>query len=66
MKKQILLNVFYTVGIVVSVLGAKWGFESNQTAAGIFFCASTVLFIVLKVKLTKDFRKALKERANQE
>ena len=65
MKKQIAMNVFYTLGIIVSVLGIKWGFENNQQVAGGFFIVTTIFFLYLKIKLTRDFRKALRDRANQ-
>lgn len=65
MKKQIGLNVFYTLGIIVSVLGIKWAFENNNYIVGAFFIITTVFFFYLKVKLTRDFRQALKDRTNQ-
>lgn len=65
MKKRIALNVFYTVGIIVSVLGIKWGFQNHNYPAGGLFVATTIFFFYLKIKLTKEFRQEIKNRTNQ-
>jgi hypothetical protein len=65
MKKQIALNVFYTLGVIASFLGIKWGYEQNNYLALGFFIVTMVFFIYLKVKLTKSFRQSLKDKANQ-
>ena len=65
MKKQIALNVFYTLGVIASFLGIKWGYEQHNYWALGLFIATLILFLYLKVKLSRDFRRALKEKANQ-
>jgi len=65
MKKQIALNVFYTLGVIMSFLGIKWGYEQHNNWALGFFIVTMVFFIYLKVKLTKNFRQSLKDKANQ-
>ncbi|MET3112709.1 hypothetical protein AAKU52_000427 [Pedobacter sp. CG_S7] len=65
MKKQIALNVFYTLGIIASFLGLKWGYEQNNYFALGLFAITIVFFIYLKIKLTKDFRQSLRDKANQ-
>ncbi|MEJ5962177.1 DUF6358 family protein [Pedobacter immunditicola] len=65
MKKQIALNVFYTLGVIASFLGIKWGYEQDNYLALGFFIVTMVFFIYLKVKLTKSFRQSLKDKANQ-
>ena len=65
MKKQIALNVFYTLGIIASFLGIKWGYEQQNYWAMGLFVATILFFLYLKVKLTKDFRQSLKDKANQ-
>ncbi len=66
MKKQIALNVFYTLGIIASFLGIKWGYEQQNYGAMGLFVVTILFFLYLKVKLTKDFRQSLKDRANQQ
>jgi len=66
MKKQIALNVFYTLGVIMSFLGIKWGYEQHNNLALGFFIITMVFFIYLKVKLTKSFRQSLKDKANQQ
>ena len=65
MKKQIALNVFYTLGVIASFLGIKWGYEQHNYWAVGFFIVTLILFLYLKVKLSRDFRRALKEKSNQ-
>ncbi|PYF75887.1 DUF6358 family protein [Pedobacter nutrimenti] len=65
MKRRIALNVFYTVGIIVSVLGIKWAFQNHNYAVGALFIATTIFFFYLKIKLTKEFRQEIKNRTNQ-
>ncbi len=65
MKKQIALNVFYTLGVIASFLGIKWGYDQHNYPVVALFVVTMVFFLYLKFKLTKDFRQSLKDKANQ-
>lgn len=62
MKKQIALNTFYTIGIVISVLGLKWAIENNNYFAVALLVAAAGFFLYLKINLVKEVKKAIKEK----
>jgi len=64
MKKQIAYNVFFYLGIFVSIIGLKWALQHNHVPAIILFIATGIFFIYLKIKLIKDLRKTIKDRTN--
>jgi len=62
MKGKIALNTFYTLGIVVSVVGLKWAFQnSNYLAVGLLV-ATTLFFLYLKINIVKEVRSGIKEK----
>jgi len=62
MKKQIALNVFFYLGIILSIIGLKWGMKNSNTPALIFFIATAIFFIYLKIRLIKDLRKSIRDK----
>ena len=56
MGKKLALNVFYTIGLFISVIIAYWGYQHTRYAflAGGILVA--IMFIVFKVKLLKDLK----------
>ncbi|MHA4893693.1 DUF6358 family protein [Pedobacter sp. PWIIR3] len=60
MKKQIALNVFYNLGLIVSVCGLFWAFKNNNYLIMALFIAASALFLYLKIQLIKDVRTTLK------
>lgn len=62
MKKQIALNTFYTIGIVVSVLGLKWAIENSNYPIIALLVATAGFFLYLKINLVKEVKKAIKEK----
>lgn len=65
MKKRIALNTFYTLGIVVSVVGIKWAYENANYPIVAFLVASGLFFLYLKIKITKEVRAELKAKEEQ-
>ena len=64
MKKKIALNTFYTIGIVISVIGLKWAFQNaNYPVAGLLI-ATGLFFIYLKINIVKEVRAGIKEKEN--
>ncbi len=65
MKGKIALNVFYTIGIIISVLGIKWAYQNHNYLVVTVLAATTIFFFYLKIKLTKEFRASIKEKQDQ-
>ncbi|WP_068404365.1 DUF6358 family protein [Pedobacter cryoconitis] len=64
MKKQIALNTFYTLGIVISVIGLKWAFQNANYPVVALLIATGLFFIYLKIKIVKEVRAGIKEKQN--
>lgn len=62
MKKQIALNVFYTLGLIISVCGLFWAFKNHNYLVMALFVAAAALFLYLKIQLIKDVRATLKSK----
>lgn len=65
MKKQIAFNTFYTIGIVISVLGLKWAIENSNYPIVALLVAIAGLFLYLKINLVKEVKKSIKEKEDQ-
>lgn len=61
MKKKIALNVFYNLGLIISVCGIFWAFKNNYYPVVALFVATGGFFLYLKIKLIKDIRNTLKQ-----
>jgi len=64
MKKQIALNVFFYVGVFVSVIGLKWAWQNHNYPAVGIFVATAIFFFYLKVKLIRELRSSIKNKTN--
>jgi len=64
MKKSIALNIFYTIGIIISVIGLKWAFQNDNYPIVAVLIASAIFFFYLKIKLIKDVRRSIKDGTN--
>jgi len=62
MKKNIALNVFYTLGIVVSVIALKWASQAHDFPVVGVLVATTIFFLYLKIKIVKDVRSSIQEK----
>jgi len=62
MKKNIALNVFYTLGIVVSVIGLKWAYQAHNFPVVGVLVATAIFFLYLKIKIVKDVRSSIQEK----
>ena len=62
MKKQIALNVFFYLGIILSIIGLKWAMRTENHLALALFIVTGIFFIYLKIRLIKDLRKSIKDK----
>jgi multisubunit Na+/H+ antiporter MnhG subunit len=62
MKKKIALNTFYTIGIVVSVVGIKWAYTSHNYPVLGLLIATALFFLYLKINIVKEVRSGIKEQ----
>ncbi|HEY0175385.1 MAG TPA: DUF6358 family protein [Pedobacter sp.] len=62
MKKKIALNTFYTLGIVVSVVGIKWAYQGHNYPVLGLFVATALFFLYLKINIVKEVKKGIKEQ----
>jgi hypothetical protein len=62
MKKNIALNVFYTLGIVVSVVGLKWAYQAHNFPVVGVLVATTLFFLYLKIRIVKDVRSSIQDK----
>lgn len=62
MGKKIALNVFYNLGLIVSIFGAVWAFNNTKYLAIVLFVATAAFFLYLKLQLIKEMRNALKKK----
>lgn len=62
MKKKIALNVFYNLGVILSICGIFWAIKNANYLGVAIFVATTGFFMYLKIQLIKDLRDTLKGR----
>ncbi|SMC70588.1 DUF6358 family protein [Pedobacter africanus] len=62
MGKKIALNVFYNLGIIISVFGMVWGYNNAKYLAIALFVVTAAFFVYLKVQLVKEMRNTLKRK----
>ncbi len=56
MRKKIALNIFYTLGLILSFLGIIWSFQNAQYLLLVILLAVGIFFGYLKVQLSKEVR----------
>jgi len=62
MGKKIALNVFYNLGIILSIFGIAWGYNNTKYLVIILFVVTGAFFLYLKLQLIKEMRNNLKNR----
>ena len=62
MKSKIALNIFYTIGAIISVIGIKWAFQNHNYPVGGILVATAIFFFYLKIKLVRDVRQSIKDQ----
>jgi len=65
MKRNIIFNAFYTIGIVVSIVGLKWAYTAQNYPVMGVLVATALLFLYLKINIVKEVRNGIKEKENQ-
>lgn len=58
------MNVFFYIGIFVSVVGLKWAWQNHNYPVVALFVATTIFFFYLKIKLIRDLRGSIKDKSN--
>ena len=61
MVKKIALNVFYNLGVIVSLFGAVWSYKNEKYLAIALFIATAGFFVYQKIHLVKEMRNSLKK-----
>ena len=62
MKRKIALNVFYNLGLIVSICGIFWAFQNQSYLVAALFVATAAFFLYVKIQLIKDIRGSLKNK----
>ncbi|MEJ2883813.1 DUF6358 family protein [Pedobacter sp. GR22-6] len=62
MGKKIALNVFYNLGIIISIFGMVWAYNNAKYPVIAFFLATAGFFVYLKIQLVKEMRSSLKKK----
>lgn len=62
MKRKIALNVFYNLGLIVSICGLFWAFQNQNYLVAALFVATAAFFLYVKIQLIKDIRGSLKNK----
>jgi len=62
MKKKIALNTFYTLGIVVSVVGLKWAYTAHNYPVLALLVVTALFFLYLKINIVKEVRSGIKDK----
>lgn|GEM_PF-1325787 len=62
MKGKIALNTFYTIGIVISIVGLKWAYTSHNFPIAGLLVITALFFLYLKVKIVKEVRTGIKDK----
>lgn len=65
MGKKIALNVFYNLGLILSIFGAVWGFNNAKYLVLVLFVATGAFFLYVKLQLMKDMRENLRKRREE-
>ena len=62
MKKKIALNTFYTLGIVIYVIGIKWAWQNASYPIAGLLLATGLFFLYLKINIVKEVKAGIKEK----
>ncbi|MFP5079178.1 DUF6358 family protein [Pedobacter sp. JCM 36344] len=65
MKRKIALNVFYNLGLIVSICGIFWAFKNHSYLVTALFVATAAFFLYVKIQLIKDIRSSLKNKEKE-
>ncbi|WP_443937119.1 DUF6358 family protein [Pedobacter sp. MW01-1-1] len=62
MGKKFALNFFYTLAIILSIVGLVWCYNNNHYIPAAFLVGTTCAFAYFKFQLMKEVRKSFKEK----
>lgn len=60
MRKKFLLNVFYNLGIMLSLFGLVWCYQNGKYIPAAFLVGTACAFLYFKIQLMKEIRKNFK------
>jgi len=61
MGKKIALNVFYNLGIILSLFGIFWAFNNGKYPLIALFVVTAGFFLYQKIQLIKSMRNTLRK-----
>ncbi|RYE18063.1 MAG: hypothetical protein EOP45_14710 [Sphingobacteriaceae bacterium] len=61
MIKKIAINVFYNLGVILSLFGVFWSYENDRYPLIALFVVTAAFFLYLKIKLVKETRNMFKK-----
>ncbi|MES2417773.1 MAG: DUF6358 family protein [Bacteroidota bacterium] len=61
MFKKIAINVFYYLGLILSIVGMRWAYKNDSWLIVAFFGATFAAILFFKIQLMKDFGKETKK-----
>lgn len=61
MKKKIFLNAFYSLAMILCIIGALWGYKNQSPLITIFLVAALAAFLFFKIKLIKEINKEFRQ-----
>ncbi|MFC3364584.1 DUF6358 family protein [Pedobacter fastidiosus] len=62
MGKKFLLNIFYNLGIILSLFGIVWCYQNGKYLPAAFLVGTACALIYFKIQLMKQIRKTFKEK----
>ena len=62
MGKKIALNIFYTIGLILCLLGIIWSFQNGKYLITGLLLIAGVFFGYLKARLIGEVRKTLNQK----
>lgn len=61
MVKKFALNIFYTLGLILSGFGIVWASQNSNWYIVAVLVAAAVFFLYLKIQLLKEVKNAIKK-----
>jgi hypothetical protein len=62
MWKKVALNVFYNLGIIISIFGMGWSFNNQKYPVIALFLVTAGFFLYLKIQLVKEMRSTFRKK----
>ncbi|WP_235528467.1 DUF6358 family protein [Pedobacter sp. Leaf194] len=63
--KKFALNIFYNLGIILSIFGLIWCYNNGKYLPAAFLVGTAACLFYFKIQLMKEIRKSYKEKDPQ-